>query len=657
MPGGPENKSAAAAVIVACPDCGAKNRIPRERLAERPKCGRCGRSLGPASGSSSTSSSSLRSSPATASARREDRGSHAAGGRTYAAGELIGGRYQVQDVFGGEGKSSMGIVYKCYDREHSRIIALKTLQQKFLGSPRIVDSFRKEALAWIYLEKHPHIVRAYWARDIDHQIFIACEFILPDSAGRNSLTPYLTAPFSLQRSLRWAIQFCHGMEYACSRGVTPHRDVKPDNIMITMDGDVKITDFGLVGLWNKSAQKEGITGLLAKNRDDLAFLNADNSRMIAGSPAWMAPEQFYGVAEVSSDIYSFGIVLFQMVNNGQLPFRLKSGDSWRTAHKDYPLPRVPSQGRPLEAVLQACLQKRRDRRYRDFGALRSELEHIFRREITRHTGEEPPAAPEHETLKGADLINRGLSLTNLGLVEEGIRNYRESIRSNPDDANAHYNLGNALAQKGQLAEAIRSYRQAIRIDPDHTAGHYNLGIALFRSGKVDEAIAEYREALRTDMVFGAAYVNLGVALAKKGLSDEALQAYDDAVRVQPQFAEAWHKLGTALFSSGRIDEALPALRTAAELQPDHAEAQANLGTALARMGQLDDAISAYGKAVQLRPDYADAYYNLGSAFLLKEMHREALYAFEEYVRQAAPGDGRREKARELIGKLKDALMK
>jgi len=648
----PEDRAAASeTVIIACPNCRVKNRILKARLSERPKCGKCKSPLSPSSVPPPFTSGLQHDPRSEEAGRQTGPASPTARPRGYRTGDLIGGRYQVQDIFGGEGKSSMGVVYMCYDVEYDRVLALKTLQDRYLDSKKILDSFKKEALAWIYLEKHPHIVRAYWVREIEHHMFIACEFVSPDGLGRNTITPYLKSPFSLKQTLQWAIQFCHGMEYACSKGVTPHRDIKPDNIMITMDGDVKITDFGLAGLWHKAEQTDEIKDLIQKNQKGLTFLDTYNNRIVAGSPPWMAPEQFYGVAEARSDMYSFGIVLFQLVNNGELPFQPRKGDTWRKVHRDYPVPRVPGKGKALAEVITKCLQKRRDKRYEDFHALRMDLEKIFHHEITRKTGEELPAAPYLEDLREGELINKGMSLTNLGLVEEGIRNYRESIRLNPKNADAHYNLGNALAQKGLLKEAISSYREALRLDSDLNAAHFNLGIALFNNGQINDAIAEYRQAIRADPEFDAAYVNLGVALYKKGLAGEAIEAYREAVRINPFFSEAFYKLGITFLAENKIDDAIQAFKDAVRIAPQYAEAYNNLGTAFMKKGQVDDAVNAYGKAVTKKAGFADACYNLGGAFINKKLYREASGAYEEFVRYARPQDSRLDKAKELIGKL------
>jgi serine/threonine protein kinase len=172
-----------------------------------------------------------------------DKKPHAVG---YKKGDFIGPKYEVYNVLGVGG---FGVVYLVYSREMKSVYALKTFRDEYLEDPQTRDRFRKEAQVWIDLERHPNLVRASFIDEISGRLFIALEYIAPDEHGLNSLEGYLRyTPPDLAQNLRWSIQFCHGMEYAYSKGIRAHRDIKPANIMISQDKAVKISDFGLAGV-------------------------------------------------------------------------------------------------------------------------------------------------------------------------------------------------------------------------------------------------------------------------------------------------------------------------------------------------------------------------------------------------------------------------
>ena len=189
-------------------------------------------------------------------------------------------------------------------------------------------------------------------------------------------------------------------------------------------------------------------------------------------------------------------------------------------------------------------------------------------------------------VRSATLIKRGLALA-------------KSLQ--PDDEDAHFDLGDALYKMGNLDGAIAEYRTAIRLNPDYAKGHFYLGLALSNKGDLDGAIAEWRTPIRLQPGHASTHVLLGLALDCKGDLDGAIAEYRTALRLQPDNANAHGLLGFALDGKGDPDGAIAELRTAIRLQPDYVLAHYNLGVALYQKGDRRAALEEFRAAYLLDP--------------------------------------------------------
>jgi serine/threonine protein kinase len=274
----------------------------------------------------------------------------------WQVGDRIDNRYEIRQVLGGTGKSGMEIVYVCFDRKHKTQLVLKTFQDKYILSEDAERLFAREARIWVELERHINIVPAYYVDKLGRRLFIILEYIPPDPQGRNTLTHYL-GNLTFPDILKFSIQFCFGMEYIYSKGIDCHRDIKPDNIMVTPDKTVKITDFGLAKAFQEIQLKEEI--ISTEGKAGLSIFQS-KGKQVCGTLPYMAPEQFDGYADKRSDIYAFGVCLYQMVTAGRLPF-ISSGKTQEELQQDYEklhkhgeLSAISS---PLFPLVQKCLEK------------------------------------------------------------------------------------------------------------------------------------------------------------------------------------------------------------------------------------------------------------------------------------------------------------
>ena len=158
----------------------------------------------------------------------------------FSVGDWIGGRFQVFDVHEG----GMSLVYVVNDQMNGpgpKVVALKTLRRELLRSRIRVSRFAAECRLWVQLGEHPNIVRAHSVEIIDGRPYVVLELIQGGDLNRWIGTPRL----DLGQAIRFGYQFCLGMEHALRQGLHCHRDIKPGNLLVTEDGTLKITDFGL----------------------------------------------------------------------------------------------------------------------------------------------------------------------------------------------------------------------------------------------------------------------------------------------------------------------------------------------------------------------------------------------------------------------------
>ena len=188
---------------------------------------------------------------------------------------------------------------------------------------------------------------------------------------------------------------------------------------------------------------------------------------------------------------------------------------------------------------------------------------------------------------------------------------QKAVELDPQDANAHCNLGLAYREVGRLEKAESSYRQAIKLQRDSVEAHYNLGNSLRELSKLEEAEASYRQALALKPDYAEAYNNLGFTLQKQERFEEAEASYRQAIVLKSDSSQPHCNLGYALIQLGRFEEAEASLRQAILLKSDFPEAFSGLGIALKQQGRLDEAEVSLRQSIAAKPDYAEAYYNLG----------------------------------------------
>ena len=274
------------------------------------------------------------------------------------AARTFGGDYELLEELG---RGGMGIVYKARQRSLGRIVALKMLLRGEHASPLDIARFRAEAGSAANLD-HPHITPVYEVGEVDGQPFFSMKYVEGTTLSRR----LADGPLPPREAAALLAPVCRAIAEAHQCGLL-HRDLKPSNILLDLEGQPHVTDFGLAKRFRRDAATEG-GGTLT------------HSGAILGTPSYMAPEQAAGRrGEISpaSDVYSLGSILYHMLT-GRPPFQAASPmDTLLMVLEQDPLPpRLlnPKADRDLEMIALKCLQKPQDLRYASAAALADDLE-------------------------------------------------------------------------------------------------------------------------------------------------------------------------------------------------------------------------------------------------------------------------------------------
>lgn len=313
-------------------------------------------------------------------------------------GSFLSDRYEILSKVGAGGMSD---VYKAKDHILSRFVAIKVLKQEFSEDSSFVTKFRAEAQSAAGLE-HPNIVNIYDVGSENGLYYIVMEYV-----EGITLKTYIEkkGQLSFKESASIAIQVARGIEAAHNKNII-HRDIKPQNIIISTDGKVKVTDFGIA----KATSSNTI------------------SSDVMGSVHYASPEQARnGFVDGRSDIYSLGIVMFEMVT-GRVPFDGDTTVAVALQHlqEEIARPSIYAPNLPIsfEKIILKCTQKTPDRRYQTIEELLTDI----RRSL---------AHPDEDFVTIAPLVDGGktkvISPEELDKIKEG-RGVAEDLNDDDTDA-------------------------------------------------------------------------------------------------------------------------------------------------------------------------------------------------------------------------------
>lgn len=555
------------------------------------------------------------------------------------------------------GQGGMGVVYKALDTRLQRLVAIKMLTPEFASDEKRKKRLIAEARAASALN-HPNICTIHEIDEADGMLFIVMEYV----EGKPLHETISQGPLDSNEALKFAIQIGEALQNAHDHSIV-HRDIKPSNILVTQEGRAKILDFGLAqvvreieeaALSQASTMEEKIT----------------QTGVIVGTIHYMSPEQISGrKVDARSDIFSFGIVLYQMLT-GTLPFKGDSVfeimSSILTAEPEPLSQRNSNISLALERIAAKTLAKKVDDRYFSMKQVLSDLKNMPDGESEKMSGrgrESSVAVLYFENLSAAkdeEYFRDGMTedvITELSKIKDlkvfarsavlAFRDKPATIREVGEQVSASHILTGSLRRSGKR---VRVTAQLVEARSGHSIWAERYDRELEDVFELQDEIARsIADALRitltpqeekaiarnpTENAQAYDYYLRGRNYTRRATESDleyAMQMYDHAVLLEPGFALAYAGIANvcSLFyhwfgeDSTWIEKAIFACDRALALQPELPEALSARAYIFLVQENYDASIRYALKAIQSKRDCEGAYWNLGRAYFYKNQWKDA----------------------------------
>ncbi|MHC4248835.1 MAG: serine/threonine protein kinase [Planctomycetota bacterium] len=549
-------------------------------------------------------------------------------------GEVVGGCQILAELASG----GMGVIYRAKQLSLDREVALKILSDRLSGDPKFAERFLREARA-IARANHPNILPVY---DVGVDVDLSLHYMIMELIEGRSLAEVLQEKGVLPPKVAADHIRQAAMGLACAQSVAIiHRDVKPENMMVTQQGVVKVSDFGL-----------------AKEVDSGSLTATDS---VMGTPAYMSPEQCDGkTVDGRTDIYSLGGTFYRLVT-GRLPFEAETAMSMMYRHKHEPLtpPRqvVPTVSHALSDVIVKMMAKRREDRYQTMDevakaitqALAAPDDGADTQETLQFRAGAQQAAPASGGVAGAvvgggiapidprrrkleRLIVQGDKRLQHGDLPGAVRLWREAMGIADDPRIRERMEKNALPEseknkktaeqrfiEGKLADAERHYRAAVDLNPDDKDAAARLEDIRGKIAKRREAVNQVRQFLASNRLEEAVEVWDGLP---EDFRDEAIGRQIRQVRDVVLPVLKLCDQGDAAMKEGDLKRAVSLFRRGVDVDPQSDRAREGLRDAERRLGRIEGmlkegyqhnvkenyqkAIDAWASVLKIIPDHPQA---------------------------------------------------
>jgi len=548
---------------------------------------------------------------------------------------VIGRTLSHYDILENLGAGGMGVVYRARDTRLGRDVAIKVLPTDRPLRETARARFQREAMAASSLN-HPNIITIYEIGNEDSTDFIVMELV----RGTTLASLVHKRELLIEEAIRYGMQIADALTKAHAAGII-HRDLKPGNIMITEDALVKVLDFGLA--------KFDLSGMTSDTHET-AQVSLTQPGTVTGTVAYMSPEQARGErVDARSDIFSFGVVLYEMLC-GQIPFA--GPNSMAVLHNlHFTQPRDITELRPkvprqLVFLLSRTLEKKPDKRIQTMSEVLAELRKIAGGGAEGPLTWHPSAAtiemvrlPSDSFLSRFSLAQKwmavGLALVLIAATFGGWRYWNKPKSPSAVATTAAilpgdtaYSLFQRARQEldhgdrpGNVAAAIQQLERAIQLNPQSAASYAALSEAYYQKNRANPdpqwmklASENATHAVALDDFLSAGHISLGAVEMESGNNADAEKQFKRAAELDPKSSTSRRWLGQFYQKAGKSDQAMAEFKQANQLNPNDPIAYSDEGVVAYQAGNFKDAAAYLEKARSLDPNSISVLRNLGAVY-------------------------------------------
>ncbi len=562
-------------------------------------------------------------------------------------GQLLDGRYRVVQILS---SGAFGQTYLSVDtrRPNHPQCVVKQLRPPSNTSTVLKTAYRlfkQEAEILEKLGKYDQIpfLLAYF--EDSNQFYLVEEFVPGQPLNREIIAG---KAWSEEQTISLLEEVLELLNFVHSQGVI-HRDVNPSNLIRRKpDGKLVLIDFGSV--------KEVTT--------HLGEYDTEFPRTIAtGTPAYMPIEQFQGNPQFSSDLYAVGMMAIQAIT-GLPGTDLPKLQDPSPSHTGEIVWRNRAQcSTNLANIIDKMVCHQFGKRYQSAEEVLAALSKIRHRQDSGNSAQKNSSSTDKFRSSGVNFANSGmrfwlLALAGLGVVlgliilfrywnrpspvkakeyyEQGVlksrnqdhagavQSFNNSIKFNPNNAEAFYQRANANYDLKKYQESITDYSQAIALNPNYYLAYFNRGLARYDFNDKRGALEDYTQVLSLKPNDVDTYYERGIVYLDLQDYKTAIQDFNEAIKLQPKVAKGYHSRGLARAAAGDLQGAIGDYTEAIRLEPQDTKALYSRGRARFHSGDYKGAFVDYSQVIAIDPNNADAYANRCSTQLNLGAHQAAI---------------------------------